>query len=177
MWALLRHRGDRRALRAFDERLELVKAGLTRRDLVRMGLLTGGGLGGGLLVSEKGLAQGSRRPDALGPLPPLEPFVEPLTVLPVLDDRAEAELSPAATASPNRDANPATGLPYEGRSEPHQSRETFPPRAFHVTRMGANPACMIHPALPAQTLWGFNRGGADLAQDPPMAPGPVLVLR
>ena len=40
---LLRHRADRRALRAFAERQELVKAGLTRRDLVKMGLMTTGG--------------------------------------------------------------------------------------------------------------------------------------
>ena len=45
MRALLRHRGDKRALQALDERLELVRAGLTRRDLVRMGLMTGGGVG------------------------------------------------------------------------------------------------------------------------------------
>ena len=54
MRALLRHRGDKRALQALDERLELVRAGLTRRDLVRMGLMTGGGVGGGLLLSRQG---------------------------------------------------------------------------------------------------------------------------
>jgi FtsP/CotA-like multicopper oxidase with cupredoxin domain len=43
--------------------------------------------------------------------------------------------------------------------------------------MGANPNAIVHPDLPAQTFWGFNMGGADLAADPPLSPGPVLVMR
>ena len=44
----MRYGADRRALRAFDERHELVKAGVTRRDLMKMGLMTGAGVGGGM---------------------------------------------------------------------------------------------------------------------------------
>ena len=178
MRALLRHGGDRRALRAFDVRQELVKAGLTRRDLVRMGVMTGGGVGGGLLVAEKGLA----RDGGLGPLPPLKPFVQPLAILPTLPLRNPAtDFTPAPTAAPNRNVNPATGLPFEGRSERHQSRGpgqpgAFEPERFHITRMGANPHAKVHPDLPEQTIWGFNLGGADLAADPPLSPGPVVVL-
>ena len=87
MRALLRHRGDKRALQAFDERLELVRAGLTRRDLVRMGLMTGGGVGGGLALADKALAASGKGPGALGSLPPLAPFGQPLTILPRLRDR------------------------------------------------------------------------------------------
>jgi FtsP/CotA-like multicopper oxidase with cupredoxin domain len=182
---LLRHGGDRRALRAFDARQELVNAGLTRRDLVRMGLVTGGGVGGGLLVAEKALAKDGRGPGALGSLPPLAPFVEPLPILPVLPTRNPATdpgfTAHPPTAAPNRDVNPATGLPFEGRSEPHQSRGpgqpgAFEPEDFYVTHIGANPHARVHPGLPEQTLWGFNLGG-DLASDPPLSPGPVLVLR
>ena len=170
---LLRHRADRRALRAFAERQELVKAGLTRRDLVKMGLMTTGGVGGGLVLADK-----SRADDGgLGSLPPLTPFVEPLPVLPALPARAVSDLTPAPTNQPNRATNPATGLPFEGRSEVHQSQDRFPPQAFFQTRMGANPNAKVHPALPAQTLWGFNQGGADLTADPPLSPGPVLVMR
>jgi FtsP/CotA-like multicopper oxidase with cupredoxin domain len=182
MRALLRHGGDRRALRAFAVRQELVKAGLTRRDLVKMGLMTGGGVGGGLLVAEKGLASGLRGPGALGSLPPLKPFVQPLVILPVLPERNPAtEFGPAPTAEPNRAVNPATGLPFEGRSERHQSRGpgqpgAFEPEHFHITRLGANTHAVVHPGLPEQTVWGFNLGGADLRQDPPLSPGPVLVL-
>src|ERR1700754_5172868 len=58
MRALLRHSGDRRALQAFRERTELVRAGYTRRELVKMGLLTTGGAGGGLIWADKSLAAG-----------------------------------------------------------------------------------------------------------------------
>src|SRR3954453_1373296 len=174
---LLRYGGDRRALRAFSERQALVNAGLTRRDLVRMGLMTGGGLGGGLLVAEKSLARGLRSSDSLGKLPPLAPFVEPLPTLPALPPRKMSELVPAPPLDPNRVINPATSLPFEGRSEPHQSEHRFRPESFFLTRMGANTNANVHPALPAQTVWGFNLGGENLSADPPLSPGPVLVLR
>jgi FtsP/CotA-like multicopper oxidase with cupredoxin domain len=176
MRVLLRYGGDRRALRAFRERQEMVKAGLTRRDLVKMGLITGGGVGGGLLVTDKGVAASG--PGSLGTLPPLRPFVQPLTVLPVLTPRAESFLSPAPTIGPNRYKDAANGnLPFEGRTEPHQSRDIFPAKAFFVTRMAANPNAIVHPDLPPQTFWGFNTGEPDLTKYPAMSPGPVLVAR
>jgi FtsP/CotA-like multicopper oxidase with cupredoxin domain len=177
MRALLRYRGDRRAQRAFDERLDLVKAGVTRRDLIKLGLMTGGSLGGGMLLSDKSLAAGQRGPGALGALPPLAPFVQPLVVLPALPERNVNELTPAPTVNPNRATNPATGLPFEGRSEPHQSEDRFPVQSYRQTYMGANANARVHPGLPAQTVWGFNLGGADLSADPPTSPGPVLTLR
>src|SRR3954447_23948114 len=185
MRALLRYGGNRRALRAFAERQEMVKAGLTRRDLVRMGLIAGGGVGGGLLATEKGMAAGLRSPAALGQLPPLKRFVEPLPILPVLPLR-DPKTDPSfaahpSTAEPNRSINPATGLPFEGPSEHHQSRGPrqpggFEPDHFHVTHIGANPNASPHPDLPKQTVWGFNLGDADLTKDPPLSPGPVVVL-
>jgi FtsP/CotA-like multicopper oxidase with cupredoxin domain len=185
MRALLRYGGNRRALRAFAERQEMVKAGLTRRDLVRMGLMTGGGVGGGLLLSEKGMAAELRSAGALGTLPPLAPFVQPLAMLPVLPDRDPATdpgFAHAPAAEPNRAVDPATGLPFEGRSERHQSRGpgqpgAFEPEHFKITRLGANPHAVVHPGLPKQTFWGFNLGDADLTKDPPLSPGPILVLR
>ena len=158
MRALLRHRGDKRALQALDERLELVRAGLTRRDLVRMGLMTGGGVGGGLLLSDKALAASQRAPAALGSLPPLAPFVQPLTILPRLPDRTKAELTPEPTGDPNRATNPATGLPFEGRTEPHQSEDVFPVQKYHQTYMGANPNSRPHPGLPAADVLGVQPG-------------------
>src|SRR4051812_35622654 len=185
MHALLRHGGDRRALRAFDARQELVKAGLTRRDLVKMGLMTGGGVGGGLLVTEKARATDVGGAAGLGSLPPLAPFVQPLAILPVLPERDPATypgFAHAPTAEPNRNINAATKLPFEGRSEAHRSRGpgqpgAFEPEHFHITHMGANPHARVHPDLPEQTLWGFNLGGANLVEDPPLSPGPVVVLR
>src|SRR6476619_7450142 len=171
---LLRYGGDKRARRAFEERQALVKAGLTRRDLVKMGILTGGGIGGGLVMADR------RSSTALGALPPLTPFVEPLTVLPALPSRSASELgtgTTAPTSSPYRAINPANNMHYEGRSEAHQSRDSYPVAQYLMTRMAANPNVSIHPNLPSQTFWGFNQGGADLTADPAMSPGPVLVMR
>jgi FtsP/CotA-like multicopper oxidase with cupredoxin domain len=167
------HRGaSRGALRAFERRQELVASGLTRRDLVKMGALTAGGVGGGLVA-----AGTSRADDPGGSLPPLASFVQPLTVPPVLPERSAADLTPAPTDAPNRATNPATNLPFEGRSEAHQSRDQFPPQAFLQTRIAANPAAVVHPDLPPQTVWGFNLGDADLSTDPALSPGPILVMR
>jgi FtsP/CotA-like multicopper oxidase with cupredoxin domain len=170
---LRRYGPNREALRAFRERQELVKAGLTRRDLMKMGMMTSTGL----LVSEKGLPRALLAPSALGALPTITPFREPLPIPPVLPQRAVTELNPAPTNDPNRAINPLTGLPFEGRTERHQSQELFPPQQFFVTRMAANPNVIVHPALPAQTLWGFNRGGTDLSADPAISPGPIVVTR
>jgi FtsP/CotA-like multicopper oxidase with cupredoxin domain len=164
MRVLLRYRGDRRARRAFEERQDLVKAGLSRRDLVKMGLLTGGGVGGGLLIAEKGMAARGPSSDGLGALPPFAPFKDPLPILDVLPEVDRSQLTPPPSETPQ---------PGEGRSEPHQSAQTFPPQAFFVTRMRANTAAAIHSDLPLQTLWGFNKGG----NDPATSPGPVLRLQ
>jgi hypothetical protein len=73
---LLRYGADRRALRAFRERQELVASGLTRCDLMRMGVMTSAGV----LVTERGLSRELLSPAALGALPPINPFQEPLVV-------------------------------------------------------------------------------------------------
>jgi len=174
---LLRYRGDRRALRAFEQRQELVRAGLTRRDLVRMGLITGGGVGGGMLLAEKGLARDLRSPGALGALPPLKAFDQELTIPQELPARALGELSPAPGVQPNRAPEKLpNGLPVEGRSEAHQSGDVFPAQKYFVTRMAATQA-QVHPDLPPATFWGFNDGDPDLVGHPPTSPGPLLVLR
>src|SRR5689334_5627424 len=107
MRSLLRHGADRRALRAFAERQEMVKAGLTRRDLVKLGLLSTGGLGGGFVLADKSLADSGP-----GPLPPLTPFLEPLPIMPMLPERDVTTLDPAPAKDPNRATNPATNLPF-----------------------------------------------------------------
>ena len=177
MRALLRYRGDRRALRAFEERQALVRAGLTRRDLIRLGLVTSGGVGGGMLLSDTSLGADLRQTAALGSLPPLAPFAQPLTVLKPLPERPRATLSPAPTMGPNP-AKDAAGRPLEGRTESHVSEDIFATQKYYVTRMAASKV-RIHPDtnLPEQTFWGFNSGGEDLVADPATSPGPVVVLR
>ena len=51
---LLRYGADKRALRAFRERQELVRLGLTRRDLMKMGVMSSAGV----LVTGRGLPAG-----------------------------------------------------------------------------------------------------------------------
>jgi FtsP/CotA-like multicopper oxidase with cupredoxin domain len=169
---LLRHGGDKRSVRAFRERQELVKAGLTRRDLIKLGVLTTGGVGGGLVFADKSLADDGQ---GLPPLPPLQPFVLPLRLLQPLP--ARPALAPAPTDDPNTAINPATGIAFEGRSERHQSRDVFGVQQYFQTRMAANPDVTIHPGLPKQTFWGFNNGDDDFGADPALSPGPILVMR
>jgi FtsP/CotA-like multicopper oxidase with cupredoxin domain len=168
---LLRHAGDKRSIHAFRERQELVKAGLTRRDLIKLGVLTTGGVGGGLVFADKSLADDGTGPP---PAPPLKPFVLPLRVLEPL--KPVDALEPASTTDPNTTINAATGLPFEGRTESHQSRDHFGVAQLFQTRMAANTGVIIHPDLPAQTFWGFNKGGGDLTADPAQSPGPILVM-
>ena len=178
MRALLRYRGDRRALRAFDERLELVKAGVTRRDLMKMGLMTGGGVGGGMLLSDKSLAAGGRGPGALGALPPLAPFVQPLPVLPTLPERdvGRVERRPRRSLrTGRRTRQPACRS--RAAPSPISPRSASRSQSYRQTLHGREPRAQVHPGLPAQTVWGFNLGGADLSADPPTSPGPVLTLR
>jgi FtsP/CotA-like multicopper oxidase with cupredoxin domain len=169
---LLRYSADRRALKAYRERLELVQAGLTRRDLMKMGMMTSTGL----LVSQRSLPRALVTSTAISS-PPVTPFTLPLRILPVLPQRDVTELNPAPGINPNRAINPVTGLPFEGRTEPHQSRNLFPAQAFFQTRMAANPNSIVSPDLPPQTFWGFNLGDEDLNADPAQSPGPVIVGR
>lgn len=110
----------------------------------------------------------------------LAPFVQPLQFPPLLPERTPeyAGLQPAPSITPNRETNPATRLPYEGRGDRHQLRELNPPQHFFVQRFGAVPPKTIHPSLPPQTqLWGANLGGADFRLDPPVTPLPTVVSR
>ena len=72
---------DRLALTARRNRLEIIKAKLSRRDMIRMGLLTAGGT----LVIKQGLSSRAFA-DGGGPSsPPIQnPFVQEMPRLPVL---------------------------------------------------------------------------------------------
>ena len=172
---ILRFRHSKLAHIARRNRQEIIEAGLTRRDLYKMGLLTTAGL----LIPQRGLASCNSGECEPGCSPQTVPFREPLRIMPVLPERTVAELQPAPTTAPNRAPDPNNGnLPFEGRTESHQFRSRFPPQKHFITRIGAVPATSIHPQLPAQTrFWGFNLGGASLATDPPQSPGPTIVGR
>jgi len=175
---VLQHYLKKLARTARGNREEIRKAGLSRRELYKMGLLTAGGY----FVAKKGLSSGSSGGDCdecdVGCSPPTEAFVDPLVIPPILPERTFSELTPVPTDLPNTAINPANGLPYEGRSEPHQFRSRFPVEKYFTSRVGAVPPKKIHRDLPNQNyLWGFNKGGSDLALDPPMSPAPTIVSR
>lgn len=127
---------------AAKNRRELISARVSRRDLMKMGLLTGAGY----LVAKKGLSARASvlRDDPESP--PTTPFVEPLPIPPVAVP--VPSLSPAPQAAPNTGAG-------EGRTRPHQAFTTFPPQLFYQT-VQSQVIKSVHPDLPLQTLWGFN---------------------
>jgi len=112
--------------------------------------------------------------------PPTTPFLEPMPITPVVPQRllTDPAFAHPPTEIPNRAINPATGIPYEGRGEPHQFRSMNPPQYFFAQHFGAVPAVSIHPNLQPQiNFWGANLGGADLSVDKPMTPMPTIVTR
>ena len=117
---------------------------------------------------------------ALPPSPPTTPFVVAMPVIPQLPQRplTDPAFARPPTVAPDRAINPATGMPYEGRGDPHQLRSVNPPQTFFAQRFGAVPGASIHPNLPLQVnFWGANMGGANLSTDKPMTPMPTIVSR
>src|SRR5438876_9446973 len=140
-----------------NNRQEIITARLSRRELFRMGLITSSGY----LVHKSGLsawADGGCNPGECKPgcSPPTIAFVDPITFPPLLPERNPA-VDPAFTFSPpnavpNRATNPATGIPFEGRTQVHQFRDRFPPQQFFATRMGpisTPPSATIREISPA----------------------------
>jgi hypothetical protein len=164
---------------AFKNRQELIKAGLSRRDLMNMGLLTGSGV----LIAKRGLSSrayaswgsGSCRTGTSGCGNCASPFTTPwsmaMPIPPVKQSIALSALTgPAPTLAPNTAVNPATGLPYEGRTRAHQSPIgtqsglPFPAATiYQVTQKAAE--VDVSGSLPPQTLWTFDG----------ISPGPTYV--
>lgn len=158
-------------LNAAKNRRELIAAGyFTRRDLVKLGLLTGTGM----LLPIKGLSARAQttgtgascvQPSGEPCSAPVTPFVDPLPIMPI-KQALSGPPSPAPTVAPNTAINPATGLPYEGRTRDHQVLTTFPPKLYYeVVQQAAQ--MEMNPALPLQTIWGFDG----------IFPGPTYVAR
>jgi FtsP/CotA-like multicopper oxidase with cupredoxin domain len=157
---LLRYREPKIVKTARKNRLEIVAAGLKRRDLARAGLLTGAGY----LAHKHGLSHWASAPAwAQGPVPnvreeppaspPTRAFVEPLPRMPVKQPVAKLT-GPPPTIEPNRAAG-------EGRRRAHQAFQKypqtfpFPPKVLYETRQKAGVVHMS-PDLPPQTIWGYD---------------------
>lgn len=142
---------------AQNNRRELIGAQQhTRRDLMKMGLLTGAGY----LVAKSGL---SARPAwAQTPInqpasPPTRSFVTAMPIPPV--HQPVASLNPAPTVNPNTAAG-------EGRTIPHQALTVFPPQKFYQTVQQIAPV-FVSPDLPLQNLYTFDG----------YSPGPTYVAK
>jgi FtsP/CotA-like multicopper oxidase with cupredoxin domain len=161
---------------ARKKRQEIVSAGLTRRELFKLGLLTSSGY----LIPVRGLSAQTTCPAGvcqLGCSPPTDPFVDPLPIPPVLPERPLSD--PGFAIPPNTQPS---GQPQDARNEAHQFRDRFPPQKFFITRMRPNANFRFSEnaanlaRIPPQQIWGFNLGGA-AAGDVAITPGPTIVSR
>ena len=159
---------------AAKNRRELITAGLTsRRDLMKLGLLTAGGM----LVAKSGLsARAYGQQQAIPPsgsnqvcLPGNQPaspmtkaFVDPLPIMPVTAQTPLASLvnGQGVKTAPTICPNTAAG---EVRAACHQAPELNPamfpfppPRIYQMHQQSVQ--LLQSPSLPKQTVWGFNDG-------------------
>src|SRR6266542_3519966 len=120
-------RREKEILDAQKNRLEIIAARLSRRDLIKMGLLTSAGY----LIPKRGLsarAQYSRDGSSRGcfggfntpPSPVTTPFVEPMPIMPI-----------------------------------HQALSQFPAQKLYEVHQ-REALVSVHPELPTQRLWSFN---------------------
>jgi len=170
----------REARDARNNRREILKAHsqgqITRRDLIRMGLMTAGGI----LLPMRGLSPFARSayadtniPTGLPPSPlfGVQPFTQPMLRFDVLARNPVGTLNPAPTAEANQtqqllnpaleDVSPGDTGPIEGRPPgpiwAHQGFDVFPPQvAIEVTQEGAKTNTIYNPAVPSSLNSGFN---------------------
>ncbi len=150
----LSRRQQRELQNAAKNRRELIAARLTRRDLVKLGLLTSAGY----LIRKRGLS--ARATSAAAEelhSPPTRAFIEPLPIMPIKEP--VASLDPAPTEPPNTAAG-------EGRTRDHQALSLFPPqKLYKVVQQKAQVS--MSPDLPLQTIWGFDG----------ITPGPTYIAK
>jgi FtsP/CotA-like multicopper oxidase with cupredoxin domain len=164
---------------AFKNRQEIIKARLTRRDLLNMGLLTGAGM----LVAKNGLSSRAYADWGSGNCqfgtsgcgncasPPVTPWTMDMPIPPVKQPISVSALTgPAPTIVPNNAINAATGLPFEGRTRAHQSpigtnsNLPFPATVVYQVSQRASDVNVSN-QLPLQRLWTFDG----------ISPGPTYV--
>lgn len=146
---------------AAKNRRELIAGGCyTRRDLMKLGLITAGGL----LIPKKGLSAriGSPLPVMQPASPAVKPFVDPMPIMPI--KQPVSSLTPTPTECPNTAINPANGLPFEGRTRCHQAFAQFAPKKLYQVSQHAAQVS-VSSSLPVQTLWTFDG----------VSPGPTYV--
>jgi len=175
----------REMLNAAKNRRELIAAGLTsRRDLMKMGLLTTGGM----LVAKSGLSaraygqtqtnnppsSGSNNspgtnqncvPGNQTQSPQTKPFIDPLVVMP-LAQRVRS-LNPAPTENPNTAAGEIRAAAFQAPNIDPNRFPVVPRTLYNFNQTQFTVRQTSDPALPAQTIWGFDDGTG------PRSPGPT----
>jgi FtsP/CotA-like multicopper oxidase with cupredoxin domain len=168
---------EKLALIAQRNRREIVKAKLSRREMMRLGLLTASGS----LVAKQGLSAGItssndgtlntdgrllRSVDLTPPSPPAPPWVQPMPIIP------QKMPVPPTAISPQPDG--FTLIERATKSVPHQfftfdpKTKTyggqFPPKKFYEMNLSEFQV-QLHPDFgKGTTVWGFDNG----------VPGPVI---
>src|SRR5262245_20946228 len=88
---------------AFHARQEIIRARLSRREMLKLGLLTSAGT----LAAIAGLSdRASSDEGGCGPSPRTPAFVDPLPIMPILPPVPLAALDPAPHREPNHAINP-----------------------------------------------------------------------
>jgi FtsP/CotA-like multicopper oxidase with cupredoxin domain len=139
---LLKYKPSRLARIARRNRQEIIASGLSRRDLFKMGLLTGAGY----LVAKSGLsahASGERVGFTTASSPPATPWVEDLPIPPLAQPVA---LSPAPAELP---------VASEFARGAHQHWNTFlPQQTYELVAQQFQHS--FHPAYSPSTAWGWG---------------------
>jgi FtsP/CotA-like multicopper oxidase with cupredoxin domain len=143
---------------ARKNRVEIVDAKLSRRDLFKMGLLTGGGF----LVTKMGLSSRAAGAASTVVSPPTTPWIEPLPIPPVAQpvDVSTWECAPQQACN--------TAMGEGGRPDGHQFWEQYDPaRVDHYVNDNRVTMGSWHRELPLDECWCFNG----------MFPGPRIHAR
>ncbi len=160
---------------AAKNRRELIAAGLTsRRDLLKMGLLTAGGM----LVAKSGLSaraaygqtqtnnppsSGSNTSPGTNQLcvpgnqtasPATRAFIEPLTLIPLA--QTVTSLSPTPTTCPNVTAGEVRAACHQATQLDASRFPIVPGTLYKFTQKQFTTS--QSPDLPLQTIWGFDDG-------------------
>lgn len=170
----------REAENARKNRREILKANsqghVTRRDLIKMGLMTGAGLllpMSGLSPFARSAYASSNIPTGLPPSPlfGVQPFTQPMLRFDVLPRNPVSTLNPFPTAEANQTqqllntalegVRPGDTGPIEGRPPgpiwAHQGFDLFPPQvAMEVTQEGAKTNTVYNPGVPSSLNSGVN---------------------
>ena len=151
---------DKIALTAQRNRQEIVKAKLSRREMMRAGLLTAGGslvLKHGLSSrAEAALTDPDTRPSPASP--PLRPWVQPMPMLTIKTSVEAHDMSGGQPDGTTVIDGATKRIPHQYCSYNLNTGEyggKFPPKKFYELTM-QEAKIRLHPDYAPTTIWGFD---------------------